>query len=128
MATLLGELGYPRAEASARTTLRNLCRSDNDVVLVADVDGSVVGVGHLHIGWMLHDPACFGRITALGVAGARRRRGIGRALMGSLETAARRAGCVKMEITSGLQRHDAHAFYRAMGYQEKSKRFTKSLE
>ena len=51
------------------------------------------------------------------VAGAHRRRGIGRALMHEAMGQARRAGCYKVQLTSGKHRADAHAFYRSLGFE-----------
>lgn len=47
--------------------------------------------------------------------------------MAQLETMAQRAGCVKMEITSGSHRNDAHEFYGILGYVERPRRFVKDL-
>jgi GNAT superfamily N-acetyltransferase len=56
-----------------------------------------------------------------------RRLGIGRELLIALETSARQRGCVRIELTSGIHREDAHTFYEAQGYSEKRKRFVKVL-
>jgi aminoglycoside 6'-N-acetyltransferase I len=55
------------------------------------------------------------------------RRGIGRVLVKAGAQAARAAGCDVLELTTGPQREDAHAFYRAIGFSETAKRFSRSL-
>jgi GNAT superfamily N-acetyltransferase len=56
-----------------------------------------------------------------------RQQGIGQKLMASLETIARKAGCIKMEVTSAVHRDSAHIFYKKLGYSEQPKRFVKPL-
>jgi GNAT superfamily N-acetyltransferase len=73
-------------------------------------------------------PGLLGRIMALVIAEEARGCGVGRQLMASLETKARGAGCVMMEVTSDMQRHWAHTFYQKMGHQEEPRRFVKILD
>jgi hypothetical protein len=44
------------------------------------------------------------------------------------ETVLRAAGCVRVEVTSGPARTDAHAFYLAVGFTNQGPRFAKPLE
>ena len=53
--------------------------------------------------------------------------GIGRALLKEAERRARVGGAARIELTSGAQRTEAHAFYRACGYKDSSVRFVKLL-
>ncbi len=128
VADLLGELGYPNTAEFASRKLTELTRSATDTVLVAEKEGQVVGVAHLHTAELFHEPGKIGRLMAIAVASGFRRLGIGRDLMQAIEDAARQASCVRMELSSGLQRDDAHRFYQRLGYQERSKRFVKSLK
>ncbi len=127
-AGLLGELGYPNTAAFARSKIVELSKSDNDTLLVAEADGALIGVAHLHVSELLHEPGRLGRIMAIVVRDSHRRSGVGRKLMTSLEALARGAGCIKMELTSGVHRDGAHAFYENLGYVEKPRRFVKVLE
>ena len=124
---LLGELGYPQRAGFVEDKISLLARQEDDSTLVAELDGEIVGVAHLHVAPVLHESGHLGRVTALVVTRDRRHMGIGKALMSSLDTAARQAGCTKMEITSGTQRDGAHEFYKHLGYCQKPKRFLKSL-
>ena len=67
------------------------------------------------------------RITALSISDAAQRRGIGRALLRDAEVRARAAGAARIELTTARHRAEAHAFYRACGYEETSLRFMKRL-
>ena len=67
------------------------------------------------------------RITALVVHHRTRRRGIGRLLIDHALRWAEQAGCELVELTSALDRADAHAFYRNLGFESNSIRFRKLL-
>lgn len=127
VASLLTLLGYPcdRDEAAAR--LRAVAEEPGQQVLVADRHGCLVGLLALDIRYYLPlgGPTC--RITALAVAGGEQRRGIGRRLLREAEQRARQAGAARVELTSGVQRGEAHAFYRACGYEEGALRFLRRL-
>ena len=128
ISSLLGELGYPNTKAFAQEKISKLVKSDNDTVIVADVDGKVIGIAHLHIAELFHEPGKLGRIMAMVVNKNCRQAGIGQRLMNSLETTARNLGCSKMEVTSASHRNDAHKFYLGLGYIENPKRFIKMLD
>src|SRR3546814_18105025 len=67
------------------------------------------------------------RITALVVTSHAQGRGLGRQLLHEAELRARAAGAARLELSSGSQRTDAHAFYRACGYGDGTVRFNKRL-
>ena len=54
-------------------------------------------------------------------------RGLGRQLLREAERRARAGGAARLELTSGSQRTDAHAFYKACGYEDGTVRFIKRL-
>ena len=116
IADLLKELGYPSTAIFARQKIATLSNSGSDVVLVAEAEGRVVGVAHLHLAELFHERGLLGRVMAIVVNEETRQAGVGTKLMSSLEELARDAGCVKMEVTSGIQRDWAHAFYQKLGY------------
>jgi GNAT superfamily N-acetyltransferase len=66
-------------------------------------------------------------VIALVVTPEAQRHGIGRQLLRDAERRARQAGAARIELTSGSQRTDAHAFYRACGYSDGTLRFIKPL-
>lgn len=127
IAGLLKMLGYPNTPAFARHKIERLSQSASDAVLVAEGDGRVVGVAHLHLAELFHQKGRLGRIMALVVTDDVRRSGVGKMLVRSLEALARNAGCVKLEVTSGAGRRGAHGFYRRLGFGEEPKRFVKML-
>lgn len=56
-----------------------------------------------------------------------RSKSYGAELVRYLETFARAQGCRLVELTSGVQREDAHRFYEKMGYARNSWVFRKGL-
>jgi aminoglycoside 6'-N-acetyltransferase I len=96
-------------------------------VLVAADWGPLLGVIAVHWAPLLQNARPVARITTLVVDEEARGRGVGRLLLKAGAQAARQAGCDDLELTSGLRRVEAHAFYRAQGFQETSLRFLRNL-
>ena len=127
VAALLDVLGYPCQRAEAAERLREIADDADQQVLVADRHGCLLGLLALDGMYYLPLGALTCRITALAVADTEQRRGIGRMLLKEAEQRARAAGAARIELTSALTRHDAHAFYRACGYEDSAVRFLKRL-
>ena len=96
-------------------------------MLVADRHGSLYGLLALDLMYYLPLGALTCRITAIAVADTEQRRGIGKRLLREAEQRARAAGAARVELTSAMHREDAHAFYRACGYEDSAVRFLKRL-
>jgi GNAT superfamily N-acetyltransferase len=101
--------------------------SDADRLVVADVRGKVVGLACLHTSLSVEYDEPAAKLSAIVVDERHRRRGIGEALVATMEAEARQRGCCLIFLTTAEQRHDAHAFYRRIGFQETGKRFAKAL-
>lgn len=125
---LSGELGYPASVAEISSRLAALLEDPRQALFVAD-DGSEV-LGWIHVGEnaaLTHDPQA--EILGLVVSRRRRRGGIGKALLAQAERWAGRHGYRRVRLRSRIAREDAHAFYRACGYEiEKTQHsFAKTL-
>jgi GNAT superfamily N-acetyltransferase len=130
LAPLLGALGYPAAPATVAARLEALLGSARDAVLVAEEGGggaAMLGVLALHWGAVLHLPAPVARIGTLVVAEEARGRGVGALLVREAAALARAEGCAELELTTGMRRHAAHAFYAAQGFTWTSLRFRRDL-
>ena len=127
VAHLLGVLGYPTSAAQARGRIARLERVEGARVLVAELDGAVVGVIALCPTHLLERerPSC--RITALVVEPQVRRRGVGTALLGAAEAEARRLGCFRVEVTCRPERREAPRLYETRGFSDRPRRFVKEL-
>ena len=127
IASLITLLGYPCLPDEARERMRTVAGEHDQALLVADCDGHLCGLLCLDLMYYLPLGARTCRITALVVATAHQREGVGRELLLAAETWARQASAARIEVTSAAHRNEAHEFYRACGYTEGAMRFVKRL-
>ena len=127
VAALLSELGYPCSVADARERIRAITANDRQALVLARSGGRVCGLIALDFMYYLPLGTTTCRVTALVVTPTAQGLGIGRALLKEAERRARVGGAARIELTSGAQRTEAHAFYRACGYKDSSVRFVKLL-
>ena len=127
VAALLGELGYPCEVAEAAERITSIIENDRQALVVARCAGRVCGLVALDFMYYLPLGTTTCRITALVVTSEAQGRGLGRQLLREAERRARTGGAARLELTSGSQRTDAHAFYRACGYGDGTVRFIKRL-
>jgi len=97
-------------------------------VLVAEVDGDVVGVCQVMIfPHFQHTGGWCCELESVHVRPDLRGRGIGAKLLEAAEVLARQAGCYRMQLTSRNVRADAHRFYETNGFEQTSQGFKKTL-
>jgi ribosomal protein S18 acetylase RimI-like enzyme len=125
--TLLGELGYAISLRQATDNVRELSKTGSDPIFLAVADGQVVGLLASHRCHTLQYARPVVRVTDLVVHRWARRRGVARLLMEHAEQIASAAGCEFVELTSAMNRTEAHGFYRSLGYEANSLRFRKTL-
>ena len=86
---------------------------------VAERDGAVVGTFSLAIlDNLAHFAANTGLIEDVVVDEALRRTGIGREMMRYAMELCRQNACYKVNLSSNLNREDAHRFYESLGFQK----------
>lgn len=118
IARLLTDEGYPAGPTDIVERLARFAGHDG-AVLVADVDGEVVGFLALHlIPRFEHDDQVV-RILALVVDPGVRDRGIGHQLMAAAEQIAKDRDAASLEVTAGHHRPDARHLYESLGYDAK---------
>lgn len=122
---LLTQLGYPSQDSSLSSRMRAHAEDPASVLFIAEVEEGVAGLIAFHLIPLIHADGYLGRITALVVGEAFRRKGIARKLMETVEDWGRQRGCTRFEVTTNEKRLDAHAFYQTSGYRISSKRFYK---
>jgi GNAT superfamily N-acetyltransferase len=127
VSALLGELGYEVSSEAAAERVRQLNETGSDPTFIAGENGRALGLIALHCCHMIQHRAPVARITVLVVDQRARRRGIGRLLIDHALRWAEQRGCELVELTSALNRTEAHAFYRDLGFEPSSLRFRKSL-
>ncbi len=127
VARLLTDMGYPCEIDDAAERIDAILANDRQALLVARRDGAVCGLIALDFMYYLPLGTTTCRVTALVVTPTAQGLGIGRQLLKEAERRARVGGAARIELTSGSQRTEAHAFYRACGYKDSSVRFVKQL-
>jgi GNAT superfamily N-acetyltransferase len=127
VSALLSELGYTVPIRQATESIQELSKTGADPIFVAIADGRVVGLLAAHQCRMVQYTNPVLRITALVVERPARHLGVGRVLMECAEQIGSAAGCEFVELTSAVNRAEAHAFYRSIGYEPNSFRFRKLL-
>ena len=110
---LIAEGGW-RSVAEERRYLKAIRRHNYAAVLVAELDGRIVG--RLSIGRESHPASEHVADVGLMVAEGYRRRGVGRALMEGAEAWARAVGALKMELHVFPHNKAALALYDQIGY------------
>jgi GNAT superfamily N-acetyltransferase len=106
----------PADRASSESILADILEDPRRRLLVATVDGHVVGTADLVlVGNLTHQARPWAVVENVIVASGVRRRGVGRALMEHLLDVARSTGCYKLQLLSGKQRAEAHRLYRTLG-------------
>ena len=127
VARLLTDLGYPCEIDDAVERIDAIAGNDRQALVLARRDGAVCGLIALDFMYYLPLGTITCRVTALVVTPTAQGLGIGRQLLKEAERRARTGGASRIELTSGSQRTEAHAFYRACGYKDSSVRFVKQL-
>jgi GNAT superfamily N-acetyltransferase len=127
IARLLDQLGYPAEPAAIGSRLERLFIV-GDRIVVAEVDGRVTGLAHLHVSPSIEYEQPAAKLGALIVDKSERGKGIGRALVEAMEAEARTRKCALLFLTTAARRKDAHGFYVGVGLEETGKRFGKMLE
>lgn len=127
LAILLAELGYATDAAAIPGRLERMRNETGQHILVAELDGQVVGTASVVIRHLITREAPFGRLASVVVLDGWRSRGIGGQLIDEAERICRDAGCGAIEVTSAGYRDRAHEFYVRRGYEEKPRRFVKTL-
>ncbi|MDQ3553481.1 MAG: GNAT family N-acetyltransferase [Chloroflexota bacterium] len=125
VAKLTGELGYPVEEADLVERLAVVLADPADHLVLVAVEEDDVPVGWCHVERLriLERPPA-AQLMGLVVGAEHRSRGIGSALLGASEAAARAWGCQALLIRSNVKRERAHGFYEGAGYAKEKVSFT----
>ncbi len=125
IAQLMVQLGYASNPELVSGKLELLAANPLYCVFVAQQGGTLAGVISVHALELFHAPGRLGRITALVIDAAHRQQGIGKLLFQRAEQFFIQTNCVRVEVTSGDHRPEAHTFYQSLGFQIDERRFIK---
>lgn len=119
-APLCGQLGYPATAKELVARLDNLEESDDNLLLMAEMDGEALGVIHACLLRMFIEPPQ-AIVLSLIVAEAARGKNVGAKLLRAAEDWARTKGVHTVMVGSNVVRERAHRFYHANGYAEQKR-------
>lgn len=115
---LMIQLGYELNIAELRKRHETLATADGHHLLVAELNGGyIAGFCHMFSRPALEKPPEI-IVQSLVVDGEARKAGIGRLLMQAVEARAKEQGFTSVALYSQVEREDAHAFYRSLGYEK----------
>jgi ribosomal protein S18 acetylase RimI-like enzyme len=116
-------LGQVREDASLPLDARYgaafdaVARDPNQLLVVADRDGAVVGCLQLSfIPGLSHRGAWRGQIESVRIAASQRGGGLGRQMFDWAIAECRRRGCRLVQLTTDKVRPDARRFYEQLGF------------
>jgi GNAT superfamily N-acetyltransferase len=116
---LIGQLADAPGDAAFCARFERVLAEDGHRVIVAEIDGTVVGVLHVFERPALEKP-CEAVVQALVVDSEARSSGVGEALMREAEVWAQSRKLPSVSLYSGDHRKRAHAFYERIGYRMKA--------
>jgi len=106
-------------EVDYRELWREVMADTRQQVLVGEQDGEIVGTATLVLVPNLgHRGQPWAAVENVAVCSGHRGQGIGTALMAEVTRIACSHCCYKIVLTSNLTRHQAHEFYRRLGWRQ----------
>ena len=113
--------------SNAVSILEDLLVSSNCTVLVAKINGLVVGSGFIFYIQVPAHGAPYALLEGIVVDGKHRGHGVGTKLLEESIALAKQKGCYKVIFTSGLDRGEAHEFYEKHGFKKQGFEFRMDL-
>ena len=109
------ELGYESTEEEIKNRINYLSKKDQSFLVVAEEEDIVVGfISYEHYETVYYVPGI--NITGLVVFKDFRNKGIGKRLLNYAEEYAKSKSLTFVRLNSGIQRKEAHSFYKNNGY------------
>ena len=115
VAALLTDEGYPVGSTGIVGRLERFS-SDYSRVIVAEMDGEILGFVALHVLPRFEHDDRIVRVLALVVDPGVRERGVGHLLMAEAERVGGEVGAAFVEVTAGHHRPDAQRLFESLGY------------
>ncbi|WP_438008706.1 GNAT family N-acetyltransferase [Sorangium sp. So ce321] len=107
----------PPLDPRYREALAAIAEDPNNALLVAEVEGRVVGAFHLTIiQYVANHGGRVAQVENVIVDPSQRSRGVGEVMMRWAIDEARRRGCFRVQLTSNKTRLRAHRFYQRLGF------------
>ncbi|WP_200332029.1 GNAT family N-acetyltransferase [Leucobacter sp. L43] len=124
---LLDQLGYPSTEEAIRQRVASLLSDSRVGCWIAEGDVRTVGLLVGDLSRRIERDGFVARLSALVVDKRARGQGIARRLVSVFEDWAREHGAAQASLSSRMNREDAHAVYRKLGWTTTALTFSKDL-
>ncbi|HEY4217855.1 MAG TPA: GNAT family N-acetyltransferase [Gemmatimonadaceae bacterium] len=128
LARLVTQLGYPATAEQMPARFARLSTDENARAFVAENAGVVLGLATIHLRFTMNHQSPIAQLTLLVVDEANRARGVGRALVQAAEQFAQDRGAKRINVTTALNRGNAHAFYERIGYKHTGRRYGRDFD
>jgi GNAT superfamily N-acetyltransferase len=130
LASLMGELGYPTTPKEMELRFNKINSNPLYKTIVAEIDGVIVGMIGMFLGFGYEKNEDYIRIIAFVVHSKHRKKGIGGHLIQGAEEWALKKGVRKLALNSGnrSERDHAHNFYTNRGFEGSATGFYKVLD
>lgn len=125
---LLEQLDYSGTGQFLLTKMRVIDQNPNALLIVYELEGSIVALMALDCITQLALEGDFARISYFVVDASARSRGIGEEMEAYCTKWARQRGCDRIEVHCSGYRTSAHRFYERCGFVESPKYLIKSLK
>ncbi len=99
----------------------------HSVLLIAEINGVVVGFASCFSQLLLHHNGRVGEIQEMYVSKDHQGKNIGRMLLLEIESLAKKQNWKSLEVTANVKRSMAHAFYKNQGFEQTHYKFTKEI-
>lgn len=109
------ELGYLYEEEKVRKKIKYIIENKKDIILVAYINNNIIGYIHGSEYELLYSDSLI-NILGFVVKESYRKNGVGTALIDKLEEIAIEKKYSGIRLVSGIDREDAHRFYKRNGY------------
>ena len=123
--SLLKQLGYDSQKEQLVATIKDTNRSD--ILLVAEVEGQVIGLMTLIVFDYFPTQEKICRVTTLVIDENIRGQGIGKQLLDMAKNQATEFSCKTLEVSTNISRKETQRFYRNYGFEQCSYRFKLAL-
>lgn len=129
LTSLMGQLGYPVTIEQMTKRFQNIDSHPNYYTLVAEDEGTVLGMIGINTGILYNKDGVYAHIIAFVVDERYRNKGVGKRLIQEAEVWAIQQGADAIMLNSGnrSERNTAHQFYKDRGYEAKSTGVVKNL-
>ena len=109
------ELGYPFSPEQIQENIRRLIGETNSLILVAELNGEVIGFVHASNHEPIYAPP-MKNIMAIVIAERYRKQGLGERLLNEVEAWAKETGAAGIRVNSPVWSDAALRFYKHMGF------------